>query len=309
MLSTESRLPAGNQRPAFSTLQQHYSPAKSALPKAPIPSLRPAVRPEGSNTSQSDTFEVARARSELLYLSVLHQSADANLHKFEESARRSLSKQFGLLQKEEGKLSSDERVIQEEVNLRAMARWGNIGSGAANYDGFEGNIQTLSRCLTELTQFSAPDGRYASLVAEFEVWFDQAEVILYARANTAAFAMRDDMFLSPLAQEWHGSHGSISQRLRLLEREVELLPPFTNDETPDASTAFPSALERMLGYLKSTVSGTRQELDSMLAIERQILAREKAWIEDAISGQSLSNIVQGLESQENTSPWHAQSVS
>lgn len=292
------------QRPAFNTLQQHYSPAKSSLPKPPIPPLRP---PPPELATSSNTFETTKAQAELLYLSLLHEGAHSSLEQFEQSAGETLQKNFDALRKTQQALSLDERAIQEQVNLTELARWRDeAGSGAhVSTDAhLSESLQRLSACLSELILLSAPDGQYRRLMTVFSNWLTPTENLFEARNTSTYISETTWHFIAPLDQQWHEAHDSCSRRLRLLERDIGLLPVLSPLDREDESSS--PALRIILNFLTAFSAGIREELDLTLRIERQVLEKEKQWVEKAIEGLDLGLFLQENHDVSPVAAWHVQ---
>lgn len=231
------------------------------------------------------TFEAARLQSELLYLSLLHESAEPNFRSYEQSARKALQTEFQAAQDEVTEIREQERIWQEQENLAAIAEWlgveeAHIGPEAAEM------IQSLSGCFNEIMTLSAPESKYTALVHSFSEW-----------AAEATEPDRAHIFSGPLAQDWHHTHASITQRLRLVEREVEMLPSETSQTSKDAE----SSLSVMLKCLKDLVSGMKEELEAMVRLEQQVVSTEKQRVSSAVAGLSMDSLLSS--SEEWTAAW------
>ncbi|KAG9950033.1 hypothetical protein KCU85_g3803, partial [Aureobasidium melanogenum] len=283
--STVPNLEHTISRPAFNTLQQHYSPAKTTLPKPPVPSSRAAPSAEEKAVQSGAVFETTKLQSELLYLSLLHESAEPNLRSYETSARKALQTEFEAAQDEVTEIREQERMFQEQGNLSAIAEWlgvegAHVGAEAAEM------IQSLSGCFNEVLGLSAPESKYTALVHSFSEW-----------AAEATEPDRAHIFSGPLAQDWHHTHASITQRLRLVEREVEMLPSGPSQTNQDAE----SSLSIMLKCLKNLVTGMKEELEAMSRLEQQVVSTEKQRVSSAVAGLCMDTVLQS--SEEWTAAW------
>lgn len=267
-------------RPAFNTLQQHYSPAKTTS-KPPLPTTKSLFPSEGPLSGSSTVpFETSKMQSELLYLTLLHREAEPTLRSYQTSAHKALRRNFDAMQHDEEVWKQDELSYRETVNLQALIRWSESVGGVVS-DGVQNLaqlIRALSSCIHELTGLASPDGRHADLVQEFTNWIEIAETIFTNQSSGTESSVSS--FVNALSDEWHAAHTSVSQRLRHLEREVATLPPLPDESGSDASE---SSLASILLLLRSSTSGMRQELDLMLDLEQQVLAREKQRIEVEIN--------------------------
>ncbi|KAH9822907.1 hypothetical protein Tdes44962_MAKER00735 [Teratosphaeria destructans] len=256
-------------RPAFNTFQQHYSPAKSGLPKPPIPNGKSVKAPALVTEEESPmSFEASKQQVDLLQLSLLHQSALKTLREYEYSAQRKLSKKQSELRKEFEAIHELEMEQQHIANLTALDTWCPDSALLAE------NLQILSKVHSELTALTEPESRYADLVSVFEAWTQQTEV-----ESTPTF-------LDPLPPDWHKSHTSLALRLRALQRDVELLPP----PPPTEGLSSPSSVAVLLLSSRQLLDNMLRELEMMTKLEKALLEREKARIEqeiDAINHESV----------------------
>lgn len=150
-------------------------------------------------------------------------------------------------------------------------------------------IQSLSGCLNELMMLSAPESKYAALVHMFSEW-----------ATEATEQDRAHIFSGPLPSTWHQLHASISQRVRMVEREVEMLPPVPSQSSEESAEA---SLAVMLRNLRSLVLGMKEELSVMVRLEQQVVSTEKERVSNAVAGLSLDAILQS--SDEWTPAWQS----
>ncbi|KAK5691704.1 hypothetical protein LTR17_025628 [Elasticomyces elasticus] len=251
-------------RPSFSTYQQHYSPAKSALPKPPVPAARnskPAAVVTEDDTAPS--FEVQKQQNELLALSLLHQAALRTKQEYDVSAHRKLGRKQALLRKEYEALHALEDEQSRIASLVALDSWCSDATLLAE------DLQTASRGYSELTTLSENGGRYQQLVSTFEKWIDAAE-----RRESG-----DAKFVEALPHEWHKAHTSLALRLRTLQRELGLLPPAPSSK--DQAEDDP-ALRILLESCETLLAGMLKELELMSKLERGILQREKERVDDEV---------------------------
>lgn len=252
-------------RPAFSTLQQHYSPAKSALPKPPVPPAK-ATSTLPAHPDTAITFETAKQQAELLHLSLLHQASDTAQQQYTASARRKLRARHTALTRTFVEIQAAEHENQKLSNLAALAAWSHSPADLAE------DLQTLGRMFRELAALSEPDSRYSELVTTFETWMHRAQHLLRRERRGT-----ETDFLEPLPESWKHASVSISLRLRALQRELSLLPPPPTDQAKRSSS-----LGTLLRCCSNLSDGMAAELDVMTKLEREVLAREKRGIEEDI---------------------------
>lgn len=218
-------------------------------------------------------------QSELLYLSLLHEAAGPSSHAYESSAQKALQAAYEALQHERELSMQMEQAYRETLNLNALAAWIRVGDDniKGTSQDLANSVQSLSSCVHGLSGLSGPEGRYSRLVQEFTAWIEEADPTLDAGDSEPGINAR--LFINPLSQEWHESHTSLSQRVRLLEREVELLPPLPGNTDITGPEPAISIILRILG---SSVLAMRQELQVMLDLERSVLVGETRRVEQAI---------------------------
>jgi hypothetical protein len=272
-------------RPAFNTLQQDYSPAKTTLPKPSVPLSRTLASLQDKNAPSFDTIKL---QCELLYLSTLHESAQSNLQSYKASAMTALRAEFDTTRQQVQQIRKEEEASQEQANLMAMAEWLGLSNNTHMNPEAAETIQHASGCLNELTMLSAPESKYTVLVEEFSLW--AAEAMQQENAH---------LFSGPLPPNWHHMHASISQRLRLLESKVDMLPP----APPSGSSrnGVESSLVQLLACMSDLVAGIKHELQVMLRLEQQVVSTEKERVMKAVASLPIDAILQS--SEEWTAAW------
>ncbi|KAK5109069.1 hypothetical protein LTR62_007525 [Meristemomyces frigidus] len=258
-------------RPNFSTYQQHYSPAKSSLPKPPIPNsriskpLQPA--PIDFEDLGAPTFEVLKQQTELLQLSLLHQASLQTAQEYDTSARRQLSKKQAKLRKAHETIAAQESEQNRIASLTILEDWCPHDPSL-----LAENLQTLSKIHHELSSMTEhPTGRYTELVAVFERWVDST--LVENRAGT---------FVLALSQVWHKTHTSLALRLRALQRDLLGLPPAPGMQEGGYREGEQAALRQVLEYCSLLLDGMLRELEMMGKLEKEVLLREKARVDEEV---------------------------
>ncbi|USP82733.1 uncharacterized protein yc1106_10007 [Curvularia clavata] len=253
--------PKKTSRPAFTTLQQHFTPRKAG--KAPTSTfINPAPQP----ASNSLPPEIANLQSELLQLHLLHQSSAEISRSWEQSAKRALHTKFDEVSSLHQVMLENERAGQEQKNLQSLLEW-STGSTA----GLVEHVQILSEPLHELPSLVEPGGRLQRLVAEFEQWISWVQEIRSARQGNAV----SDKALGTiegLGDSWKAEAAALIRKLTVFTRDLEKLAP----PTPGSSIA------SMVDACMSILRGILDELQTMQKIEVEVVAREKLWVEDRL---------------------------
>jgi hypothetical protein len=253
-------------KPAFTTYQQHYSPAKSALPKPPLPSTK-SLKP--SSVVEEDaaiSFDVAKQQIELLQLSLLYQASSQCTREYTASAKRKLSKMHTKLRKEYETIRATELVHQRISNLSALESWCRDPSLLVE------NLQILSLVYSDLTSLTEEGSRHGNVLNMFQLWMNEAEAPL------------PGTFIQPLPDDWRTAHASLGLKLRSIQRNLGVLPP------PHSSSEEGSGLQVVLKGCKSLVDGMLRELDIMVKLEKELLARETNKIEEEVKGLILDDV-------------------
>ena len=254
-------------KPSFSTYQQHYSPAKSSLPKPPLPSSK--HKSKVSTTSEEDVpadFETTKQQIELLQLSLLHQSSSKCMNEYTASAKRRLNKMHSKLRKEYESLRATELVHQRASNLSAMDTW------CPDTGLLVENLQILSLVYSDLTSLMEEGSRHSDVVSMFELWMNEAE------------HPESKAFIQPLPDDWKAAHASLALKLRSIQRNLRVLPPPRPSEEG-------SGMGVVLKACKTLVEDMLKELEVMAKLETEVLARESVRVEDEVRSLIMSDVV------------------
>lgn len=256
-------------KPNFSTYQQHYSPAKSALPKPPIPAAKVPATSGTSAAEATVSFDVVKQQIELLQLSMLHQSSYKCLDAYTSSAKRKLNAMHTKLREDYSNIRASELVQQRNVNLAALDSW--CPDQALLIE----NLQILSMVHSDLTGLIEQGSRHADVVNIFELWVAEAE------------DRRTGDFLEPLPSDWKSAYSSLSLKLRAIQRNLRVLPSLHPHSTPENEQV---GLHIVLKSCKSLVEDMLRELDMMLKLEKMVLDRERLDIEKQVQDLSLQGL-------------------
>lgn len=254
--------PLAPPKPAFNTYQQHYSPAKSGLPKPPIPAARTTSKRALHKEVEDDnvSFDTAKQQIELLQLSLLHQAATKCMQEYTASAKRKLGKKHAKLRKEYESIRASELVHQRAANLAALETW------CPDPGLLVENLQILSLVYSDLTSLMEEGSRHGDVVSMFELWMSEAE------------APEPGSFVQPLPDDWKAAHASLTLKLRSIQRNIRVLPPVQPAGDGDER----SGLEIILKGCKTLVDEMSKELEVMSKLEKEMLARERNRVENEV---------------------------
>lgn len=287
-------------RPAFSTLQQHYSPARNLAPKPLTSTFLAPPSPSKLPANVAASAETNKLQTELLQLHLLHREAAPVQAQWQASARDKLGRRFAELGEASRALADRQRAGLERDNILALRRWGSSGKG------LDEKIQLLGDILTGLWALSEPGGRHGRAVRRFERWADGVRQVEEARAGSGAAATllqsQDALFIDGLDATWKDECAAMTRRLRDWRshlQDIDDLAPSAQAQAADteeeeeeeeeeegaegdsrgASRGGSSNLEILLAGARSLSQDMLEELRVMESMEREALAREDEWVE------------------------------
>lgn len=257
-------------RPTFSTLQQHYSPAKSHAPKPLTATFLAPPSPSKLPANLAASAETSRLQTELLQLHLLHRDAEVVDAEWQASARDKLGDRFSVLNQASHDVAEQERRTREEETVLALRAWGAGGD-------LEAKIQGLDAIITGVWTLAEPGGRYARIVRRFERWLDQVSELQTARHGGGAMHRMVDgqaLFVGELDTPWKGELPGLLRRLDGWRRQLAEI-----GEPPDVHGFSDSSLCSVLRGLRGSVEGMIEEIHLMEEIEQDALLSEDVWIE------------------------------
>ncbi|KAM0664815.1 hypothetical protein ACQRIU_006673 [Beauveria bassiana] len=269
--------PSVQHRPAFNTLHQRFSPAKTSSPKPPTASYtqRPSS-PSKLPANIAASAETARLQAELLQLHLLHRDAAKVESQWHASAKTKLGLRFHELRDAHKALADREAAAVEADNLQALQRWG----GAL----LDAKIRSLDAAISGVWAMSEPGGKYARVVRRFERWVERVMDLEEARDNGTigllvsggAAAVDDALFVPELDLAWADDCESMARKLEDWRDQLEGAGLENQNDSAKATMA---SLGRMLDGARSLIGDMLAELSAMEEIRQAALAREEDWIE------------------------------
>jgi hypothetical protein len=260
---TSMLLPPGS-RPAFSTLQQHYSPLKSRGPKPASSSL---IHPATIETPSGVTLETSFLQTHLLQLSILHTSFHPTYAEWCASTRHTMRRKFAEVAARLEITQDREREVRGRSNAAALGIWGGGPDGSLGE-----NVQTLATVLQDLDILcDEKGGKVAATVAGFTGWFEAVRELWSLRAQVeeggdGEAAME---FVDGLGAAWRHEVASLIRRLGGLRSLMDSL------EKPQAD----STVAEVVDCVGEILRGAIEELDIMTKIEKIVGEQEKAWVD------------------------------
>jgi hypothetical protein len=249
-------------RPAFSTLQQHFTPRKTT--KAPTSVF---LHPDPDPPSQTLPPEVIAIQSELLQLHLLHEGSALTTRQWEQSAKNTLRRKFDEAASLYEVMRENERFGQEQKNILALREW----NGANSMSGLVEHIQALSGPLHELPSLLDPGSRLDHLVKDFSSWTTVVKEVWAARSSLQNDSTASKS-LDCLGKAWDLENASLTRKLTAFLRHLDGLP----------QPAHGSSIANIVSACKQLLGGLLAELQVMTAIEAAVVNREKQWVEDRL---------------------------
>ncbi|KAF2000674.1 hypothetical protein P154DRAFT_491366 [Amniculicola lignicola CBS 123094] len=247
-------------RPAFSTLQQHFTPKKGAKPPTSA-----FLHPAPDVGLQALPSETASLQAELLQLHLLHSEAERTARQWELSAERTLLRRFDHVVSLYRLVRDLERQDQENKNVRALCEW----SSSDPSSGLMEHIQLLAGPLHELPSLVDNEGRFTRLVGEFDRWKAWVEDIWSTRANGEELRGGDLRSAEGLGDSWKADQAALTRKLT----------SFTHDLDRLTQPSQGSSIACVVSTCKELLQGLADELQIMEKIEADLVVREKAWVE------------------------------
>ncbi|KAK3302059.1 uncharacterized protein B0T15DRAFT_561565 [Chaetomium strumarium] len=307
-------------RPAFTTHQQHYSPAKSLAPKPLTSTFLAPPSPSKLPSNMALSAETARLQTELLQLHLLHRDAAATLEGWKRSAREKLRGRFEDVRLREEEVSRLESEVQEEGNAAALLEWGSLSLlplpplppgesgllfGSSNrLELLDEKVAMLDQVVTGLWSVVGERVMLARRQQQEQQEQEQEEQHPHQEGDGPPEGEVEEMvFIEELDASWKEECGALVRRLDEWRRVLRELPDpitipasSTSSATSTAATTItekggeeeeqegqrgnPSSLDRMLAGCRALVHGMLAELNLMEQIEREAAAEEMRWVRE-----------------------------
>ncbi|KAH6620382.1 hypothetical protein C7974DRAFT_232442 [Boeremia exigua] len=249
-------------RPAFSTLQQHFTPRKAA--KAPTAAF---LHPAPVTTGNTLPPELVSMQMDLLQLHLLHENAEEVSRHWEMSAKRALRSKFDEVSSMYQIMLEHERSGQEQKNIQALLEWTGNKTSASLVE----YIQVLSGPLHELPALVQTGGRFQRHVSAFEQWVCWIGEVRTARQNRTEASLGS---IEGLGDTWKAENVALMRKLASFSRDLSGL------SQPSAG----SSIASIVACCDALLSGLLEELQIMQAVEADVVEKEKEWVETRLQG-------------------------
>lgn len=272
-------------RPAFSTLQQHFTPRKTG--KAPTSTF---LHPAPASGDNSLPPEILSLQSELLQLHLLHATSAEVSQQWHASARRTLHNKFEEVASLHQAMLEYERAGQEQKNLQALLEWstGTSSLGLVEY------IQILSGPLHELPSLLEPGGRAERLTNEFEHWVSRVEGFWSAR-HSATINDGNMESVEGLGDSWKAENAALTRKVTSFARDLDQV------HQPVSGSSIASLVDTCRKLLR----GLADELHVMHTIEAVVGSKEKEWVEARLQAIARDAGTYSVDTEEEIAAWRA----
>ncbi|ATY65410.1 hypothetical protein A9K55_002019 [Cordyceps militaris] len=281
--TTQPRL---QHRPAFTTLQQRFSPAKTSSPKPATASFTQPPRPASPSKLPANVAvaaETARLQTTLLQLHLLHQAAGPAETRWRASAQATLGARFRGVRDNHRALVDREAAAIEADNLAALHRWAGVGAT------LDEKVRALDAAVSGVWGMSEPGGKYARAVRKFERWVERVMDLEEARENgtlgcllatsggrgSTGGSVEDALFVPELDPAWADDCAAMARKLENWQEQLDSTGSENDLGPQDRATS----LGRMLEGTRRLLVDMLAELAAMEEIRQAAVVREENWIE------------------------------
>lgn len=254
-----------SRRPNFSTLQQHYSPAKNTAPKPSTASFLVPPTPSKLPSNIAISAETARLQAELLQLHVLHRSAPEVTEQWHGSVYEKLGAKVEDVKRAHADLDNDERERVRRKNADALRNWSSTGTIP-----FDEMVQVLDRVVSAVWNEGENGGKFDRMVRKFERWLGKTQEVWKSRRQLAAEGSEscDLLFVEPLGDSWKRESLSLETKLGGWREEL-----YSVGKAKEGSN-----LAGVIDGCTALVNGMRSELQAMRMIEKEVFEEESIWV-------------------------------
>ncbi|KAI4164293.1 MAG: hypothetical protein LQ342_001938 [Letrouitia transgressa] len=267
-LSKGPHLPK-DQRPAFSNLQQHYTPSKA--PKALTTSFLEAPRQNDGLAFEGQSNDIIQLQRGLAQLHLLHYRSSKIHIQWQRSAEHCLQTRFDRLAARNVEMYRLSNQFQQMFNHSIFTRWCEKCTSTEITE----RLTILSQVLNDLISMTSNGGKFTLVVSAFRSWISLTIEIRETR-DSIAREEDDTYFIEKLNKDWQSKVQTLVRKLQSIIRSLDSLGE------PGAG----SALHQTLNSAKILAVNMLDELNIFRAIKQQILAQEVYWINDTINASA-----------------------
>jgi hypothetical protein len=164
-----------------------------------------------------------------------------------------------------------ELQVRRDGNVSALKEWCGGDSGL-----LAENIQVFAGVVNEVMQLVESGGRVEEVVGVFGEWLGLVEGIWDLREeNRGSNSVGSEFdFIDGLGETWEAEAAGLVRRLGSLGRLIEGL------DMPRKE----SSLWDLMSLIKLLISGAVDELKVVIAVQKEVVEKEKRWVDERILG-------------------------
>ncbi|KAI9823892.1 MAG: hypothetical protein M1832_002210 [Thelocarpon impressellum] len=266
------------KKPAFSTLQQHFTPRK-------MQRLRPDSQPSQFSGKQPGKESAPRESTllqiELLQLQMLSSSFGSNQDAWAQSVKDRCRRRFEDVACSQLELEIAEQGAQEKLNFYGLHEWDCADATVC----LEDRARILGPLIMDLISLTTPQGQFANVQTEFESWVAWTTDIwsLGGRPGRTDEPPTELRMVEDLGDGWTAAVDALSRRLFTHKRGL--------DSVGDALHG--TSLSAVIGSCRAMVVGLLEELDLMRAVRTDIVRCEKGRV-DTMVGSIAAEVNDGV---------------
>ena len=259
-LNTSTSAVSKPARPAFSPLQQHYSPKKTSRATT-LSTIAHSPTKTAPNTLSPEAIKL---QTELLQLHLLHRASAEVQQQWEQSAETKLRGQHEGVTARYREMRLAEISVQEQIDLQALKDW-NARDGRPS---FTEKIELLSRTIQDLRTIESAGGKYTQVVTAFERWIVLSEGVNRLAQRTDTNHGQSSSFVEGIEDGWKAEVAALKRRLTSRALDLKRLGQPLEEST----------LADIVAICTIMVTQMLEELKVMRDIEGEVMEREAAWV-------------------------------
>lgn len=259
--STSLRQSSNSSRPGFSTLQQHFSPARNLAPKPLSSSFLAPPSPSKLPANVVIASDIAKLQAELLQLHLLHRDSHKVGRAYEESAQKQLEDLLRTLDKQDNLLRVEESARYRRRALIALRNWEGVSTSK---DDLTDKIQALDSVVAEVILLNEPSSSFQNCIRIFENYMVHVQEIREHR--TQGELQEIDTYL--FDESWASECRNLLQSAIITCTTAKALGQLNDNST----------LARLLSICQTSMDNVVTQIQVMLKMRSEVEASEREWI-------------------------------
>jgi hypothetical protein len=250
-------------KPQFTAYQQHFSPKKPPRPESIASDTQYSVE---NTTTDHEGPEVGRLRDELLQLWLMHSGSQETLWRFESDVKLKLRSKFEALTKQNESILALEQHRNRCTSHTALRDWLDQDDEAISH-----KLLQLAICVRDLDSLTAKNGKYSSLMGQFQAWFEHMILALDSRKQPIETTSQNLIFVDPISSLW----------LQEVER-IQWKLGSSRQILHDLGASDAGGIEFIMASYQALANNLHDELDTCVSIHKIALEHEDAWVRSSL---------------------------